>query len=33
MCVPHYKEDTSRKFKDFMGHMGKLVKEMERTGQ
>ena len=33
MCVPHYKEDTSGKFKDFMGHMGEVIRDMERTGQ
>ena len=33
MCVPHYKEDTSRKLKDFMGHMGEVIRDMERTGQ
>ena len=33
ICVPHYKEDFSKKMIDMMGNMVDVIKDMERTGQ
>ena len=33
ICIPHYKEDVSRKFGDMMGTMVDVIKDMESQGE